>query len=84
MRKLSQHSTARHGYLDLPRFAWAARHRAAPLTPGGALLQRRFGLPSAVANTVAELAGIGREAAGAFPGTHARYVLRSPVDVLNR
>lgn len=58
MRRIPQ---ADSDYHFLPLFDWAAR-RGVKLTPGGRAVKRRTRLPPAVANVVAELAGIGREA----------------------
>jgi hypothetical protein len=61
MRRLSHRAPGRYGYLHLPLFAWAARHRAVQLTPGGRAVAKRIGLPPSLANVIAELAGVGPE-----------------------
>jgi hypothetical protein len=58
MRRISHRPPVRHGLFELPLFRWSAT-RPAPFTGGGRWVNRRTGLPPAVANVVAELAGIG-------------------------
>lgn len=59
MRKITHHPRRYHGYSELPLFSWADRTYAPPLTIGGHRVRHRIGLPPRIANTVADLAGIG-------------------------
>ena len=59
MRKIAHHPRRCHGFSDLPLFSWADRVFHPPLTIGGCWVKRRTGLPPRIANTVADLAGIG-------------------------
>ena len=61
MRRISHRPPVRHGFFDLPLFAWASAHEFPPLTTGGRWLHRRYKVPRELANVVAELANIGRE-----------------------
>jgi hypothetical protein len=59
MRKITYRPRRYHDLSDLPLFSWADRTSAPPLTMGGYWVRRRTGLPPRIANTVANLAGIG-------------------------
>ena len=59
MCTLPHHPPGRHGLFDLPLFRWSSTREMPPFTTGGRWVHRRTGLPSTVANTIAELAGIG-------------------------
>ena len=59
MRVIAHHDAARYGVADLPLFEWAAQFGPPKLTNGGKYVHRRTGLPPSVANTFAELHGIG-------------------------
>lgn len=61
MKNIRDNRPPRHDEADLPLFGWAAQMATPPLTSGGRYVHRRTGLPAAVANTIAELAGIGPE-----------------------
>jgi hypothetical protein len=61
MNKDSKRPPVRHGLFGLPLFDWAFRRDVPPFTNGGRWVHRRTGLPSTVANAIAELAGIGSE-----------------------
>jgi hypothetical protein len=61
MRKIQHPRRVRHGLFELPLFRWSAIREVPPFTVGGRWVHRRTGLPSTLANVVAELAGIGRE-----------------------
>jgi hypothetical protein len=58
MRKITRRPRRYHDFSDLPLFAWADGTSAPPLM-GGYWVKRRIGLPPRIANTVADLAGIG-------------------------
>jgi hypothetical protein len=61
MNRLPHRAPVRHGLFDLPLFRWSAMREVPPFTTGGKWVHRRTGLPSTLANVVAELAGIGPE-----------------------
>jgi len=53
-----------HGLAGLPLFDWRQTPPRRPPTPAGAYVTRKFGIPIAIADVVADLAGLGhREAA---------------------
>jgi len=57
----SKKPPVRHGLFGLPLFDWAFRRDVPPFTTGGRWVHYRTGLPPTIANTIAELAGIGSE-----------------------
>jgi hypothetical protein len=59
MRKIPHRSLVRHDLFDLPLFKWSVGRAEPCVTIGGQWIHRRSGLSPAIANTVAELAGIG-------------------------
>ena len=61
MRKITRYPLRYHGFSDLPLFSWANRASSPPLTIGGHWVRLRTGLPPRIANTVADLAGIGTQ-----------------------
>jgi hypothetical protein len=61
MRIIHRRRPIRHKLGCLPLFDRAADRDLPPLTSGGRWVHRRTGLPSTIANVVAELAGIGSE-----------------------
>ena len=61
MRKIPHRPPVRYGLFDLPLFRWSAMRDVPPFTAGGRWVHRRTGLPPTLANTIAELAGIGGE-----------------------
>jgi hypothetical protein len=63
MKASSKRLPVRHGLFDLPLFQWSAGRNVPSFTAGGQWVHRRTGLPPALANVVAELAGVGRESA---------------------
>jgi hypothetical protein len=44
----------------MPLKVWSKRAGSEPLTPGGRHLQRRAGLTASMANTLAEIHGLGK------------------------
>lgn len=58
MRYYNKRPPVRHG-LPLPLFEWAERRDAGKLTTAGAWLHRRRRVRAAIANAMAELAGLG-------------------------
>jgi hypothetical protein len=65
MHTLSHHRAFCHAdFLIMPLEEWSKRAGSEPLTPGGRHLQRRAGgLSPAMANTLAELHGLGARSA---------------------
>jgi hypothetical protein len=62
MPRISHHR--RHCHADFftsPLGLWASQVASERLTPGGRHVQRRTGLPAALANICAEVNGLGRE-----------------------
>jgi hypothetical protein len=59
MRKIKRDPRLYQGFSDLPFISLADHIVAPPLTNGGRWVRRRTGLPPRIANTVANLAGIG-------------------------
>jgi hypothetical protein len=47
-------------FLTMPLKVWSKRAGSEPLTPGGRHLQRRAGLTASMANTLAEIHGLGK------------------------
>jgi hypothetical protein len=48
-----------HGLEGLPLFDWRQTPPRRPPTPAGAYVTRKFGVPTAIADVVAALAGLG-------------------------
>jgi hypothetical protein len=62
MLSLPHHRPSCHAdFSTLPLGLWAARADLGRLTPGGRHVQKRTGLPAALANIYAEINGLGRE-----------------------
>jgi hypothetical protein len=53
-----------HGIAGLPLFDWRQTPPRRPPTPAGAYVTRKFGVPIAIADVVAALAGLGTGEAG--------------------
>jgi hypothetical protein len=62
MLRIPHHRTSYHAdFATLPLGLWAARADIGRLTPGGRHIQKRTGLPAAIANIYAEIHGLGRD-----------------------
>jgi hypothetical protein len=62
MLRLPHHRTSCHAdFSTLPLGLWATRAELGRLTPAGRHVQKRTGLPAAIANIYAEIHGLGRE-----------------------
>jgi hypothetical protein len=62
MARISHHRTSCHAdFFTSPLGLWAIQADLGRLTPGGRHVQKRTGLPAAVANIYAEINGLGRE-----------------------
>ena len=62
MSRLSHHRAQCHAdFSTLPLGLWAKLADSRRLTPGGRHVQKRTGLSAALANTYAEIHGLGRE-----------------------
>jgi hypothetical protein len=61
MKRIPRRPSLRYGLMELPLFRWAAMRDIPPFTNGGKWVHRRTGLPSTIANVIADLAGVGRE-----------------------
>jgi hypothetical protein len=85
MKSISYRRTVRHDPSDLPLFRWAATREVAPFTRGGKWVHSRTGLPATIANTIAELNGLGtaREWNTGCTGENARLVPRRRISVHN-
>jgi hypothetical protein len=61
MPRISHHRTTCDDFFTSALGLWATQADLGRLTPGGRHVQKRTGLPAAIANIYAEINGLGRE-----------------------
>jgi hypothetical protein len=61
MARVSHHRTTSDDFFTLPLGLWATQADLGRLTPGGRHVQKRTGLPAAIASIYADVNGLGRE-----------------------
>jgi len=62
MARVSHHRAGCHAdFFTSPLGLWAVQSDLVRLTPGGRHIQKRTGLPAALANAYADIHGLGRE-----------------------